>query len=228
MNNLEYEIKEFIINHDLTNITVKQIADKFYVSRPHIYRVINKMGYHSLQELQEKKLNNGTRSEDSGLGKIIMDYDVIDSNVIFELAEDIVKAKNVYIVGYYVSEVLALYLSRQLVNLKVNAIPVVDVYQLKGYSQIITDSDAIICISNTGEESDISDSISLITHKKYVITKFQSDLYNREKHSIGIKNNINEISNRFECENILEAMLVIQICLNEVVKIKNEYFFIKH
>lgn len=227
MNNLEYEIKQYIINHDLTNITVKQIADKFYVSRPHIYRIINKMGYHSLQELQDKKVNDGTRIDDTGINKVIMDYDVIDSDVICELAEDVVKAKNVYIVGYYVSEVLALYLSRQLVNLKINAIPVLDVYQLKGYSQIISDDDVIICLSNTGEESDISNSIKLIKHRKYVITKFQSDLYNREKHSIGIKNNINEISNRFECENILEAMLVIQICLNQVIKLRSEYFFSK-
>lgn len=227
MNNLEYEIKEYIINHDLTNITVKQIADKFYVSRPHVYRIINKMGYHSLQELQDKKVNNGTQVENTGINKVIMDYDVIDSDVIYELAQDVVKAQNVYIVGYYVSEVLALYLSRQLVNLRINAIPVVDVYQLKGYSQIFSSNDVIICLSNTGEESDISDSIKLITHRKYVITKFQSDLYNREKHSIGIKNNINKISNRFECENILEAMLVIQICLNEVIKLRNEYFFSK-
>lgn len=227
MNNLEYEIKEFIINHDVTNITIKQIADKFYVSRPHIYRIINKMGYHSLQELQDKKTDNGKLIDDSGLGKIIMDYDVIDNDVILELAADVVKAKNVYIVGYYVSEVLALYMSRQLVNLRVNAIPIVDIYQLKGYSQIFSDNDVIVCLSNTGEESDISDSIGLLGHKKYVITKFQSDLYNREKHSIGIKNNINQISNRFECENILEAMLVIQICLNEVVKIKNQNFFSK-
>lgn len=225
MNNLEYEIKEFIINHDVTNITVTQIADKFFVSRPHIYRIINKMGYHSLQELQEKKSNNGKAIDNSGIGKIIMDYDVVDNDVILELAVDVVKAKNVYIVGYYVSEVLALYMSRQLVNLKINAIPIVDIYQLKGYSQLFTTNDVVVCLSNTGEESDISESIKLLNHKKFVITKFQSELYNREKHSIGIKNNINQISNRFECENILEAMLVIQVCLNEVVKIKNENFF---
>lgn len=227
MNNLEYEIKQFIINHDVTNITVKQIADKYYVSRAHIYRIINRMGYHSLQELQDKKAIDGKNYDDSGINKIIMDYDVVDADVIDKLAVDVLKAKNVYIVGYYVSEVLALYLSRQLVNLKINAIPILDVYQLKGYSQIFSSNDVIICLSNTGEERDIQDSIGSIAHTRYVITKYQSNLYNREKHSIGIKSNISEISNRFECENILEAMLVIQVCLNEVIKLKNEYFFNK-
>ncbi len=216
MNNLEYEIKEFIINADVSKMTVKEIAEKYYVSRAYIYRIINKMGYHSLQELSEKKESCRNDSASLGKNKIIMDYDVIDTEIINALATDVLQARNVYIVGYYVSGMLAQYLTRQLVNLKIQATPILDLYQLNGYKQIIKNDDLIICISNTGTEHEINESIKSIKGLKYVITKYQSELYENESKAIGIKNNINEISNRFECENILEAMLVIQVCLNQI------------
>lgn len=224
MNNLEYEIKEFIVSCDVSKMTVKEIAERYYVSRAYVYRIINKMGYHSLQEVNEKKDQSYQLDEISGCSKIIMDYDVVDLDMIERLAEEAIKASNVYILGYYVSKMLAQYFTRQLVNLRINAIPILDVYQLKGYANIFCDSDLVICLSNTGTEPEINDSIASIQKHRYVITKYQSKLYNREKLSIGIKNNITEISNRFECENILEAMLVIQVCLFKIQSKQNKFF----
>lgn len=210
MNELEMKIQEYMINNDVSELTIKQIADNLYVSRPLIYRVIKKMGFNSLEELIEKRNQQLRKS-------FLYNHNIIDKDikVVKLLTADIRQSRIVYVLGLHGTEIVANYLSRQLLNLGKQTICITDKYQLLSVLDFITNDDLLIALSNTGLDAGTIRLFNDIKHPKYVITQYQSPVYEASENRIGVRADISTVSNRFERESTVELMIVAQFILIE-------------
>lgn len=90
MNKLEREIEEYIVSTNIEQMTAKELADKFFVSRTYLYKIIKKMGYSSYTDLKFEKrmksLNDNYNKDDKPVlnGKIIkeMNLDIYNAGII--------------------------------------------------------------------------------------------------------------------------------------------------
>lgn len=210
MNDLEMKIQEYMIENDISSLTIKQIADNLYVSRPLIYKVIKKMGFNSLEELIEKR--NQHLKKNFRHNHNIVDKDL---KTVKLLVDKLKNSKTVYVVGLHGTEIVASYLSRQLINLGKQSICITDKYQLLSSLNTINSDDILVTLSNTGLDKGTMCLFQEIKHPKFVITQYQSPMYESSEFRIGVNTDISTVSNRFERESIVELMIVVQFILIE-------------
>lgn len=210
MNDLEREIEEYIISNNINDMTAKEIADKFYVSRTYLYKVIKKMGYTSYTELKyEKKMQSINEMN------VKTDYSGSHSKISKQLQVEMYNAKIIYVIGFGGTGIVAQYFSRQLINLNQVVICVTDSTNLSNRVSNITNKDAVVYFSNTGTKLEIYDMLKKRTKKFFVITKYKSDLYNISSKKIGFDNDISSLSNKYDQENITMLVMLSQVLLTK-------------
>lgn len=112
MSNLEREIEEYIVSNNIEQMTAKQLADKFFVSRTYLYKVLKQMGYSSYTDLKfEKKMRMQKSNE------LKAEKPCFNDSEIRQMNSDLFKAKIIYIVGVDSTSIIAEYVARQLLNL---------------------------------------------------------------------------------------------------------------
>ncbi len=210
MNELEIKIQEYLIEADIETMTIKQIADNLYVSRPLVYRVIKKIGFNSLDEIRLKREQQLRRN-------FKYNHNIVDRDLhtVKQLVVDIGKAPIVYVIGLHGTEIVVKYFARQLINLGKQTICITDKYQLNSIMGIVQEHDLFIALSNTGLDEATVRIFRNMQHRKYVITQYMSPAYNVSELRIGINEEISIVSNRFERETTVELMIVIQYILIE-------------
>ncbi|WOO88407.1 hypothetical protein R2F61_05615 [Mollicutes bacterium LVI A0078] len=215
MNDLEIRIQEYMIDSDIEDMTVKQIADNLYVSRALVYKVIKKMGFNSLGEFKKKQEHQLRRN-------FIYSHNIVerDLKTVKQLIENIDTYNIIFIIGFHGTEIVAKYFVRQLINLGKLAICITDKYQLISLLQIVTGKDLFIGLSNTGLDEATIRLFRDIKHQKYVITQYMSPVYESSELRIGVKDDISNVSTRFERETSVELMIVVQFILIEYRNIK--------
>lgn len=218
MNKLEREIEEYIVSTNIEQMTAKEVADKFYVSRAYLYKVIKKMGYSSYTDLKfEKRMkeiydNSSKRERPLSNSKVIkaMNFDMYTSNVIF-------------VIGIDGTSLVAQYFARQLMNLGQFVVCITDTCLLDKYLISIKATDTLIYFSNTGRRMDIHLQVEKCTSKYYVITKYNSKLYIEANKKIGFDNEVTNLSNKYDQENISMLLMLSHTLLS---KFKN-YILLK-
>ncbi|MFV0393087.1 MAG: MurR/RpiR family transcriptional regulator [Coprobacillaceae bacterium] len=210
MNDLEMKIQEYMIDNDITNLTVKQIANNLFVSRALVYKVIKKMGFNTLSEFRQKQEQQLRRN-------FIYNHNIVerDLKTVKQLIENIDTFNIVYVIGFHGTEIVVKYFVRQLINLGKLAICITDKYQLMSILRIVTDEDLFIGLSNTGLDEATIRLFRDIDHQKYVITQYMSPVYETSELRIGVKDDISNVSTRFERETSVELMIVMQYILIE-------------
>lgn len=210
MNDLEKEIEEYIVTHEIEGLTAKQLADKFFISRAYLYKVIKKMGYSSYTELKyEKKLRLqcSNRKKPKGANS--------NSKLINDMYRDICTSNIIYVIGFNNTFLVAQYFTRQLMNLGQLVVPIGDTSTLKKYMRCMTKNDMVIYFSNTGRRVDIHERLVLCGDKYYVITKYQSALYSIADKRIGFDNEIDNLSNKYDQEDISMLLMLSHTLLTK-------------
>lgn len=166
------------------------------------------MGFNSLEELKAKKNQKLEKN-------FVYNHNIVDTDLktVKQLIVDVKKSKTVYVFGLYGTDIVANYLSRQLLNLGKQTKCITDKYQLASILSFIGEDDLLIALSNTGLDEEIMRIFQRIKHPKYVITQYQSPVYEASKNRIGVKVDISNISNRFERETTIELMIAVHFIL---------------
>lgn len=214
MNDLEKEIEEYIVTSEIEDLTAKQLADKFFISRAYLYKVIKKMGYNSYTELKyEKKLRSQCKHKKKSSNSSY------SSKLINDMNRDMYTSTIIYVIGFNNTFLVAQYFARQLMNLDQLVVAIGDTSTLKKYLSMITSNDTVIYFSNTGRRIDIHGRLALCSDKYYVITKYQSELYSTANKRIGFNNEIDNLSNKYDQEDISMLLMLSHTLLT---KFKNK------
>lgn len=222
MSKLEEEIRDYLINKQVSDMTATDIAEYFFVSRSYVYKVLNRMGYKSFSKFKEAKLLQEVRYEDNTNYRTRLNKETIN-----HLVDELDFTRRVIIIGFHGSAIVAEYMSRQLVNLGIFAIYISERKSLNAHLKIISDMDIVLFLSNTGFDEEIQLNMGKVECSMYVVTQFDSLIYHSTPNHIGIVNNINTLSNQFERENVSEMVVLVQIILN-LVKRKLNYIHNKN
>lgn len=213
MNKLEREIEEYIISTNIEQMTAKEVADKFFVSRTYLYKIIKKMGYSSYTDLKfEKRMKNLNENFNKD------DKPVLNSNVIKEMNLDMFSAGIIYVIGFEGAGLVADFFTRQLMNLNQLVICINDTSIVIKYLSHIKTSDTVIYFSNTGRSQELHDKLQSTTNKLYVITKYKSMLYLAADKKIGFDNEVDNLSNKYDQEDISMLLMLAHTLL---AKFKN-------
>lgn len=222
MSKLEEEIKDYLINKQVSDMTASDIAEYFFVSRSYVYKVLNRMGYKSFSKFKEAKLLQEVRYGDNANYRTRLNNETIN-----RLVDELDFTRRVIIIGFHGSAVVAEYMSKQLVNLGIFAISISERKSLNAHLKIMSTTDIVLFLSNTGFDEEIQLNMEKVECSKYVITQFDSLIYHATPNHIGVINNINTLSTQFERENISEMVVLVQIILN-LVKRKLNYINTKN
>lgn len=222
MNYLEEIIRDYLLDNDISNISVKHIAQHFFVSRALVYKVLNKMGYSSFedfkvskqvyQEEQKNKLKTMARCGDEDIKRI--SHCIVNSNII-------------YVVAYAESRLVGEYFTRQLINLNKIAIHISDERQIISYSSVIEKDDLIIFLSN----NDYTKAYKKIEHincDNFVITRTGSGLYYSVQNCVGYGEPLDELANRCERDPALEMIIVANTILSYIRIISYKWWFVAY
>lgn len=205
MNYLEKSLKEFLTDNDISEMTVKDIAEQLYVSRALVYKVLNKMGYTSFGQFKIEK-QNYHHHQQYGVSNANEDNKRIEE----KLVVDIKKANIVYVVGFQENKIAAEYMTTQFLNIKKISQAIVHMNQLKSQLAMLRESDLIIFLSNTGTEDDFAPEINGILSGKYAITQEGSNLSGMVENTILINSYSEIFSNKYERENLIQMLIAIQ------------------
>ncbi len=210
MNNLEDKVIEYLKMNDIDDMTAKDIADQFFVSRAYIYKVLNKMGYASYTELKYEKRNLRIPFINDVKRKTFFGNVEID-----KILNAISYAKIIYIIGLDIERVVCEYFMHQLINLKKVAICVLDIHLLKKYSKVITKNDVCVLVSNSGYKIDCYEYLMELKISIYVITKHNTNLSKVSENCITFSSEESILSNDFEVDNVSKLFEAIQIILSQ-------------
>lgn len=211
MNYLEIVISNYLIDSDVRDKNVIQIAEYLYVSRALVYKVLNKMGYNSFTLFKAEK-NKYQKSHSERIKQLISSEGDSNNNIV----DSIYSANNLFIMGFNENKTIADYFTRQLVNLGFMAINVSDSKQIYSYLKLMKTNDVLIFISNSGADLEDYNKIANCDPKKFVITTTGSLLYTHGSNSIGIQNHVSTLANVFERDSILESLDKVQSILFQV------------
>lgn len=204
MNNLENEIKEYLIDNDLTDKSVNQIADEFYVSRAYIYKVINKLGFNSYRDMKfQKQLKSEMPM------KRTSEIQEISSNALDNIVYEIKSCNMVFILGCGLSKVSAEYFGSQLLNLGYFALWFWDIKQYKEYLNMKKKSSLTIIVSSSGVIEPQVKRILTESNKTYAVTVLDSELYNTATNVVGFNSKVDKLSDKFSRENQVDLLLVL-------------------
>lgn len=210
MSNLEREIEEYIVSNNIEQMTAKQLADKFFVSRTYLYKVLKQMGYSSYTDLKfEKKMRMQKSNE------LKAEEPCFNDSEIRQMNSDLFKAKIIYIVGVDSTSIIAEYVARQLLNLDQLVILIRDLNNLNMYTPKITPKDVVMLFSNTGNNLDIYKILDQNKLNFYVITKQDSVLYKKSEYKVGFVNEVDKLSNKFDQEDITALLMLTMILLTK-------------
>ncbi len=210
MNHLETEIKEYLTNNDITNMTVKEIADHFYISRALVYKVINKLGYTSFSSFKKEKFQYQSNYKKLVRNISFSNYDLIDNFI-----ETIHNSYVVYVVSLEDSNLATKYMKQQLINLNKVSIEIIGIETLKHYFKIFSKNDLVVLISNNGNSNELYNILNQSIVKVFVLTQYGSCLYKEAPNHIGINTNAYKLADKFERENMVEIIIAIQYILDK-------------
>lgn len=210
MNKLEREIEEYIVSTNIENMTAKEVADKFFVSRTYLYKIIKRMGYASYTDLKfEKRMkeiyDNSSKRE----------RPLSNSKIIKSLNSDIYTSDVIFVIGLDSTGLVAQYFARQLMNLGQFVICITDLCLVEKYISSIKITDTIVYFSNTGRRLDIHQLMNSRTSKYYVITKYNSRLFITANNKIGFDNEVTNLSNKYDQENISMLLMLSHALLSK-------------
>lgn len=210
MNNLEDKIIEYLKLNDIDNMTAKDVADQFFVSRTYIYKVLRKMGYASYTELKYEKRNMRIPFLNTQFRKTFFENVEID-----KLVKAISCAQIVYIIGFDIERIVCDYLMHQLINLKKVAICISDIQLLKKYSKVMAGSDICILVSNTGYHASNYEYLAELKLNIYVVTPHDSKLSKVSEHRVEFDSGKRMISNAYDTDDISQLFETIQLILSQ-------------
>lgn len=217
MNQVEEEIKEFLLNNNLSQYSVNDIAQKFYVSRNQIYKVCRYLGYNSYTklkyELSERKNVNDMQEE------INVRFSQSNLSQVSQAIIEIKKAEKIYLIGTNATSIVCEYFARQLINLGYFAITITDSLLVNKYVDLINSEDIVICFSNSGETNSSIQFIKQIKGVSISITRADSKMYSVSDFKIEVDTNVSKFDSGYEKENIFSLILVAQTILTQL---KNE------
>lgn len=121
-------------------------------------------------------------------------------------------------IGFEGAGLVADFFSRQLMNLNQLVICISDSSILIKYLLHIKSSDTVIYFSNTGRNQELYEKLQLTTNRLYVITKYKSMLYLEAEKKIGFDNEIDNLSNKYDQEDISMLLMLAHTLL---AKFKN-------
>ncbi|MFV0393065.1 MAG: hypothetical protein ACK5LC_01510 [Coprobacillaceae bacterium] len=211
MNKLETEIKDFIINNDINDYEIKDIAKRFYVSRSLVYKVLNKMGYRSLSSVKYEK----------NINKMIYDiysskYEVEENKYIDELVNNVIRMKLVLIVYTPEAEIAAKYFELQLKNIGIVSVIIDENTELEAYQYLSEIAQMPIYISNTGKDTKRYDELMKLFSDYIVISRVNSKLAQTAEKCIYFDNLVTKFSDKFECENTALLIMQLQYILDKI------------
>lgn len=210
MNYLELTIKDFLLNSDLTGVTVKEVAHQFYVSRTLVYKVISKRGYTSFDAFKDDIKEHEKFQLITLTDKIMNCQNEIESLVLA-----ITFSKIVYVISYGASKTAGKYMTRQLINLNCLAINIDDPTAIGSYNQLIGESDLIIYLSLSGDSCETK-RIPTNCTRRYLFVPEKSEISTLEKNVIEFESSQTELSGRFEQESVISLLEEIDITLSGV------------
>lgn len=211
MNKLETEIKDFIINNDINDYEIKDIAKRFYVSRSLVYKVLNKMGYRSLSSVKYEK----------NINKMIYDiysskYELEENKYIDELVNNVIRMKLVLIVYTPEAEIAAKYFELQLKNIGIVSVIIDENTELEAYQYLSEIAQMPIYISNTGKDTKRYDELMKLFSDYIVISRVNSKLAQTAEKCIYFDNLVTKFSDKFECENTALLIMQLQYILDKI------------
>mgnify|MGYP002592107203 CR=1 FL=1 len=151
----EYEIYQYLLNTDISNLTAGEIAKHFFVGRTMIYRVCQKMGFHTFTELKYSRQQE--QADDFELSIEQLNTQISFSHL-HPIALEIRGANRVFLYGTIASTIATEYFERQLINLGCFAVQINDRFQFEQRARGFTKGDVLVCISSSGKNTDIAQS----------------------------------------------------------------------
>lgn len=218
MNYLETIIKDFLLNTDISDITVKDVAQKFYVSRALVYKVIGKWDYTSFETFKAEIQEHEKLQFEALNAKIVNCQNEIEALVL-----TITFSKIVYIVSYGITKTAGKYMTRQLINLGCLAINIDDSTTIGSYNRLIGESDLIIYLSLDGEVSKTKRFPTKYV-RRYIFAPENSEISMHEKNVIVFESNRTNLSSHFEQESVVSLLEQIDVTLSgiKVQKMKSK------
>lgn len=185
--------------HNLTNLTLSQIADNNFCSTTSVTRLVKKLGYNSYKEMQLAINLSKQTVEES-------DIDCINP----QFVESLKAANCIYVYAKGASQISGLYVFRKLIKLGYDASYIEEQDLLYSLHE-----KTVLCISNTGETSTVYKVMHDI--KEYnkcqilSITQVDSTLANISNHCL--THNVSTYGNREEQQHILQIINYLAQCL---------------
>lgn len=207
MNYLEITIKDFLLNTDVSDITVKEVAQQFYVSRTLVYKVISKWGYTSFEAFKAD-----IKDYEKFQFKVLNEKIINCQNEIEALVLAITFSKIVYVVSYGATKTAGKYMTRQLINLNCLAINIDDPSAIGSYNRLLGESDLIIYLSLNGESCETKRIPSNCT-RRYIFAPENTEISIREKNVITFESNRTNLSSHFEQESVISLLKQIDLTL---------------
>lgn len=204
----EYEIYQYLLNTDISNLTAGEIAKHFFVGRTMIYRVCQKMGFHTFTELKYSRQQE--QADDFELSIEQLNTQISFSHL-HPIALEIRGANRVFLYGTIASTIATEYFERQLINLGCFAVQINDRFQFEQRARGFTKGDVLVCISSSGKNTDMNGVISTITIPIIAITKRNSPLHTTLS-TLCIDYNLDNYQSRnaFDRENLFPLFVIIQ------------------
>lgn len=182
----------YIIKHleEVPYLTIKQLADLAFVSKTVIINLSQKLefsGFKELkfyvnQQLREKVLTQKKVTPSIHENKkqsIEKTFSLVSDKDLTRSAEEILKAKNIFIMARGTSKAVGYYLEHLLFSMGIHCFFIKDYNLSESFTNLVTKDDVVILISLSGNTKKIVDTARKVHMKKAKIislTSFQSNI----------------------------------------------------
>lgn len=182
----------YVVNHleEVPYLTIKQLADEAFVSKTVIINLSQKIGYSGFKELKfdinqkirEKvsSLKNETQSiRENRKQSIEKTFSLVSDDDLTHCAEEILKARNIFIMARGTSKAVGHYLEHLLFSMGIHCFFIKDYNLSESFTSLVTEDDVLILISLSGNTKKIIDTARKVHMKKAKIislTSFQSSI----------------------------------------------------
>ncbi len=210
LNDNEYDIYQFLQSTDTSNMTAKEVADRFYVTRSMVYRVVKKMGYKTFSAY---KYTHNMPDNDQGRSFAINVehfYTDISLAQLRPLVDIIRHSEQIYLYATQATCVASVYFCRELVNLGYRGISIPDNQEFSMRKKTFRTGDVVLVLSNSGENLAINPEIKDLDIPVLAVTQRNTTTQTLANYAITYTLNDFRYENLFERENLFPMFVVLQ------------------
>ena len=188
----ERKALSYMMNHleEIPYVNINQLAELSFVSKTVIINLAQKMGfsgfkelkYHINQQLREKAVtvnNSKLSAKETVTSSIDKTLSLVSEEDLDRCAEEIIQARNIFIMARGTSKPVGYYLEHLLFSLGLHCFFIKDYNLSETFTNLVTENDVVILISLSGSTKKIIDTARKVHMKKAKIislTAFQSSI----------------------------------------------------